>query len=250
MNKLMHELTRLYLMPGSVTEESLARRQRGESGPVVLADARGSTRAIVIPFRAFAQDGEGRHWQLLCEVANVLQSEFGLPAPGVSVSGADGFHLWLSLATPVSCAAAREFVDLLRTARFADPALPAPVLDTGVELPPCRDAVTGRWAAFINPGMGASFVEQAGLEVAPPAAAQAGFLEGLDSIDSAQFQHVLDTLRASAKPAPPAPVAACAPAGAASGPGLLLRDATLEDIVRHLHAKGIEPTFRHVLPGR
>jgi hypothetical protein len=30
---------------------------------------------------------------------------------------------------------------------------------------------------------------------------------------------------------------------------LLLRDATLEDIVRHLHAKNIEPTFRHLLPG-
>jgi hypothetical protein len=29
---------------------------------------------------------------------------------------------------------------------------------------------------------------------------------------------------------------------------LLLKDATLEDIVRHLHSLGIEPTFRHVLP--
>jgi hypothetical protein len=32
---------------------------------------------------------------------------------------------------------------------------------------------------------------------------------------------------------------------AASSPeGLLLKDATLEDIVRHLQAKHIEPTFR------
>jgi len=28
---------------------------------------------------------------------------------------------------------------------------------------------------------------------------------------------------------------------------LLLKDATLEDIVRHLHAKNIEPTFRHLV---
>jgi hypothetical protein len=30
--------------------------------------------------------------------------------------------------------------------------------------------------------------------------------------------------------------------------GLLLKDATLEDIVRFLHSKNIEPTFRHILP--
>jgi hypothetical protein len=30
--------------------------------------------------------------------------------------------------------------------------------------------------------------------------------------------------------------------------GLLLKDATLEDIVRHLHEKNIEPTFRFLHP--
>jgi hypothetical protein len=30
--------------------------------------------------------------------------------------------------------------------------------------------------------------------------------------------------------------------------GLLLRDATLDDIVRFLHARGIEPTFRFIVP--
>jgi hypothetical protein len=29
--------------------------------------------------------------------------------------------------------------------------------------------------------------------------------------------------------------------------GLLLKDATLEDIVQFLHAKNIEPTFRHLI---
>jgi hypothetical protein len=29
--------------------------------------------------------------------------------------------------------------------------------------------------------------------------------------------------------------------------GLLLKDATLEDIVRFLHSKNIEPTFRHLI---
>jgi hypothetical protein len=30
--------------------------------------------------------------------------------------------------------------------------------------------------------------------------------------------------------------------------GLLLKDATLEDIVRHLHGQNIEPTFRFLAP--
>ena len=34
----------------------------------------------------------------------------------------------------------------------------------------------------------------------------------------------------------------------AASEGLLLKDATLEDIVRFLHSKNIEPTFRHLLP--
>jgi hypothetical protein len=41
-----------------------------------------------------------------------------------------------------------------------------------------------------------------------------------------------------------------ASAGAVAGAvadTLLLRDATLEDIVRFLHAKQIEPTFRHLI---
>jgi hypothetical protein len=61
-------------------------------------------------------------------------------------------------------------------------------------------------------------------------------------------------------PAAPAAPVALAPAGvpqlpppaqpyaSAAPDGLLLKDATLEDIVRFLHAKNIEPTFRHLMP--
>jgi hypothetical protein len=252
MNKLMHELTRLYLMPDSVTEETLERRQRGEDAdPVVLEGSDGATRAIVIPFRRLAKDTTGQHWERLCEVANVLQTQFGLPAPGVSVSAVDGFYLWLSLLDAVPGASAREFVELLRSVRFPDMGLPPAAPATALELPPCLNLATGRWAAFIHPGMGASFVDEPGLDMAPPAAAQASFLEGLDSIDGAQFRQALDALRAPVQPAAPAapPLPPLTLAAATGAPDLLLRDATLEDIVRHLHAKGIEPTFRHVLRG-
>jgi hypothetical protein len=54
----------------------------------------------------------------------------------------------------------------------------------------------------------------------------------------------MDTLqrRHTAVKAAPAPVPS-----AATPQSLLLKDATLEDIVKHLHALGIEPTFRHAL---
>jgi hypothetical protein len=103
---------------------------------------------------------------------------------------------------------------------------------------------TGKWAAFIHPGMGASFADEPALDMMPPAAAQAAFLEGLQSIDGAQLRQALEKLEG------PAPVATPAAPASSASDGLLLKDATLEDIVRHLHAKNIEPTFRHLLPPR
>jgi hypothetical protein len=72
-----------------------------------------------------------------------------------------------------------------------------------------------------------------------------GFLEGLHSIDAEQFAHALDSLRQKQSPKP-APAPAAAPARSPAT-GLLLKDATLEDIVAFLHAKNIEPTFRHLI---
>jgi hypothetical protein len=116
--------------------------------------------------------------------------------------------------------------------------------------------------------------------MAPPLGAQVGFLEGLDSIADEQFRQAVRKLeqrqapaRAKAEPAsapstaaasataaepfalqPPDQAPAKAPARAKAAPAaqvadeLLLRDATLEDIVRHLQAKNIEPTFRFLQP--
>jgi hypothetical protein len=75
----------------------------------------------------------------------------------------------------------------------------------------------------------------------PPVAGQVAFLEGLDSITAGQFDAALARLEPAAPVRPPA-----APARPDAGipDGLLLKDATLEDIVRALHARDIEPTFR------
>jgi len=116
------------------------------------------------------------------------------------------------------------------------------------QLPPCLQS-SGKWAAFIHPGMGAAFADEPGLDMPPTPAAQLGFLESLRSIAPAQFVQALAKLNQHAGLAPE-PVVSPRVAAAAplASPGLLLQDATLEDIVRWLHARHIEPTFRHKLP--
>jgi len=199
--------------------------------------ADGGTRSIALAFKKMPGDGEGGHWERLCSLANALQSDLGLPAPAVSISGAGSYGLWLSLENPVTLAQAQEFADLLYRAYC--PELPSQ--SAALELPPHINQDNGKWSAFIHPGMGASFAGDEGLEVQPPEAGQVALLEGLESIGPAQFAQVLAQLRQAAAGA--APQAAAAPSCAVQE-GLLLKDATLEDIVNFLHSKNIEPTFR------
>jgi hypothetical protein len=232
MEKLISELMRLYLLPDSPAA------QAGPGAHADLVTGAGLTRAIAIPFRK-APGGDSLHWERLCAVANGLQADFGFPAPAVSVASTGGFMLWLSLAAPVPVADARRFVAGLGRL-WPDTLPPADTIGVPVELPPCPNAATGTWAAFIHPGMGASFADESGLDMAPPVAGQVAFLEGLDSIAPGQFGAALARLDT-----PPASVPAAVPPPSADG--LLLKDATLEDIVRALHARGIEPTFRFTL---
>ena len=251
MEKLIAQLMRLYMAAGQAEPGMLARRVQGElTGPVELATPDGMTRTIVIPFDKARYQEEGRHWTRLCEVAHALQAHYDFPAPGVSISAASGFRLWLSLAAPVPLAQAQQFLEGLRDTAFPDLAIAPDAATLRVELPPCRDLDSGRWAAFIHPGMGASFIDEPGLEMAPPPVAQAAFLEQLETIGRDQFEDALARLQPVQAPAAGARTLGARPALVAECGDLLLRDATLEDIVRHLHAKNIEPTFRHLLDRR
>lgn len=246
MQKLISELTRLYLPAGGLSAEALGPHLLGQTTLAIdLTTGDGLTRALVIAFDK-TSDGGDAHWSRVCSVANALQAELGLPAPAVSVSGVNGYGLWLSLETPVPVAQAQQFLALLRKAYFPEIELRPDTVGAPVELPPCLHQSTGRWAAFIHPGMGASFADESGLEMAPPFAGQAGFLEGLKSIGEAQFLRAIETLQQSQAAASTS--SAPAPVRVAAADGLLLKDATLEDIVQFLHAKNIEPTFRHLMP--
>lgn len=240
MEKLIAQLTRLYLMPDNTPPTDLAGHPA-----VALVSGEGLTRALVLEFPKLREGAPERHWTDLCMVANTLQETFGFPAPAVSITGDNGYRLWLSLAEPVPEGDLRRFVSMLREAHFPDRELQP---CEQVRLPPSLNPGSGKWAAFIHPGMGASFAEEAGLDMAPPEAAQLAFLEGLESVGKQQFLDALVSLKqAEAPPAPPPqPAIPATPVR----DGLLLKDASLEDIVRHLHGLGIEPTFRHVLPGR
>ena len=265
MHKLISELARLYLADGQqdtdgqpVTPEVLARQvSGGQAMAANLVSETGQVRALVLEFGG--KGGGDKHWSALCAIANALQHELDLPAPAVSVSGRTSFYLWLSLETPVPQAQAQQFLQLLRTVFLPVStdilsAAPADFLES-VELPPCLQP-SGKWAAFIHPGMGASFADEPGLDMPPPLQAQLGFVESLRSMTAAQFAKALAVLQQHAGVAP---VAAAAPTAAPtaasaiikappSNGGLLLQDATLEDIVQWLHARNIEPTFRHRLP--
>lgn len=250
MRKLIAQLRRLYLLDDQRYDDAeLEGHLRGERTiSVDLVSDEGLARALLIEFRRLPDDG---HWSQLCETANALQTELGLPAPAVSVSGGDSYGLWLSLETPLPAARLRQLKALLQQAYFArQEADPGAVDRTSVELPPCLHQSSGLWAAFINPGMGASFADDLGLEMPPPAAAQTAFLEGLRAITEKEFEHALEALRTRlGADAAVAPVAAApapsAPRHAGATPaGLLLKDASIEDIVRHLQERNIEPTFR------
>jgi hypothetical protein len=263
-NTLIDALTRLYLAPEALTREALAQHLQGKTTLAIkLTTADNLTRALAIPFRKLAFAAEGQHWTRLCEVANALQGELGLPAPAVSIDGASAYYLWLSLETPVPTSRAQVFLAALKQAYFPEIELAPDAATAPVYLPPCLNPRTGKWAAFIHPGMGASFADESGLEMMPPVAGQVAFLEGLDSIGAAQFEAALDKLQQGKGAVPVAPAVAAPVVAPAASPaldsapaahpvaaleGLLLRDATLEDIVRFLHSKNIEPTFRHLLP--
>lgn len=272
MQDLISQLTRLYLLDNQLCFEgeerlhpvalSAGRLEQHLLGVKTVALAllspghapgQSAGRCIVFDFSAGGAACGDQQWRALCALANGVREVLGLTAPAVSISGR-GFQLWLSLREPVAAARIAEFAALLHAAFLPDDGANG-VLATAVALPPSRHAV-GKWSAFIHPGMGTSFADEPYLEMAPPVGAQLGFLEGLRSISPAEFEAALGALRqrqleqAQSTMSAPQPVAAnpthaSPPANADT---LLLKDASLEDIVRHLHARQIEPTFRYLLP--
>ena len=229
MDKLTAELQRLYGLPGQVwlirqsapdgeapsvpeipSPGFLAAALRGDAA--VAIDPRspeGKMRTLAVDFaRADLWDQASRLWE-------GIQADLELPAPAISVSGQDGYRLWISLAEPVAAAEAGEFLDGLHHKYLTDiPAsqlrlLPqasassAPEADL-LDLVPALHPETGKWSAFIDPAMGGMFAEAPGLEMAPNPDKQADILAGFASVSPEDFQRALAQFRAgTARIVPP-----------------------------------------------
>ncbi|WP_153130531.1 hypothetical protein [Dechloromonas hortensis] len=199
MNKLITQLQRLYFLPD---QPGLCQSPEddGSKQPFQPVSADGTVRTLSI---RFARPGD---WEALARLYQALQEELDLPAPAISVSGDQGFRLWLSLAQPVPVGLARHFLAELRRRYLAD--LPPASLElvpgaesATINLVPALNAATGKWSAFIDPSLGSMFSDESGLEMAPNMDRQADLLASLKSIDAAAFRHGLALLAAD-EPSP------------------------------------------------
>ena len=212
MNKLITELQRLYFLDGQrwsgegvLNPEVVDRCVAGElSVAVDLVGADGRVRALIVEFENAAD------WPQVARLYQALLDELELPAPALSISGHQGYAIWFSLAAAVPLAQAAAFLAALRSRYLTD--LPEtrlglrPAVDTParVILVPGRHPVSGKWSAFIDPTLGAMFIDDPWLEMAPSQDQQADRLAALKSISAAEFQRALSVLQ-SASPIDEAP---------------------------------------------
>lgn len=227
MNRLFDELQRLYFLQrqqcyrqqtdgndtpsfiaaGELTADVVAESQAGQGRAAFnLVSEDGLARAMVINFK---RSGD---WERLASLLQAFQDELDFPLPAVSVSGHQGYHLWFSLAEPISADQAGRFLSALYRRYLAEiPAAAIELLpDTAqavssgqglCELVPALNGQTEKWSAFIDPSLGGMFVDEPGLEMAPSPDKQAAILAGLKSIKAVEFQVVLNLLQASASAA-------------------------------------------------
>ena len=217
---LISEIQRLFLLPEQVWHEqkgdsyypagklSTAILQQHLTGNKTIAlnlvSTAGLTRTLVIDFDGVPHGKGEQHWDKLCEVANGLQTELGLPAPAVSVSGRKGYGLWISLEQPIPAATAQSFLHLIRKKYLAgveaidlrpDTDKPTDAAQAVAKLPPCLHRASGKWAAFITPEVGAIFSETPYLESPANLTAQAKLLAGIESASLMQIMQAITKLQ-------------------------------------------------------
>jgi hypothetical protein len=176
MNRLQAEQRRLYLVLDPASD--------GEG----LIDAQGRVRAMVV------EVAQQAGWDAMAALCHGIQNELELPTPAIAVSGGAGFQVWLSCAEPVLVAEAQAFLDAL-CQRFLSQ-VPArhvcyqPVTEPQARhagLVPALQGSTGRWSAYVAPGLASMFADEPWLDVPPGTDAQAQLLCRLESMSVADF---------------------------------------------------------------
>ncbi|MEJ6005987.1 hypothetical protein WG899_10550 [Paucibacter sp. AS339] len=182
MNRLLTELQRLYV-PHLAAEPS--------AGPsrCELLDEQGHLRGFVLELHGPAD------WSDLAPLWRGVQSELGLPAPAIAVSGTDALQLWFSMAEAITPSVALAFLEGLRcrflphlaTARWRQ------LLSTVAW--PARELPSGQqWSAFVAPDLAPVFGSEPWLDTPPNPDGQADLLARLSPMKAADFQAALAQL--------------------------------------------------------
>jgi hypothetical protein len=164
-------------------------------------------------------------WQALAAVWKGVQTDLGLPAPGIAVNGRDGLQLWFSLQQPVGSGPGQTFLEGLCRRYLAE--LPASRISTSAAPVPALQPDTGVWSAFIAPDLAPVFEDTPWLDSPPGDDGQAGLLARLQSTPAALFDAALAQLSDTAPATPPAPVPA--PTTTTSGPARRFLLAVMND---------------------
>ncbi len=184
-----------------------------------LVDAQARVRALVLELlRPSGWDGLGPVWR-------GVQADLGLPAPGIAVSGTEGFQLWFSLAEPLPVAQAWAFLALLQARYLADVAprhvrlLPQadaalPPHAQHARLVPAPQAGSDHWSAFVAPDLAPVFADSPWLDIPPSMDGQADLLARLARIEPEAFDAALALLQPAV---PGTPAAAPEAVAAATG---------------------------------
>jgi len=161
-------------------------------------------------------------WNALGAVWRAVQSELGLPAPGIAVSGTAGFQLWFALAEEGMAGQAAEllqalcrvYLPALRPARLG---LWTAAMEGGAvpALPP-QQLAAEQWSAFVAPDLAPVFSEEPWLDTEPGAEAQADVLSRLACTSRAQLAAAPAQLNGAA--GTPAPTKSAAPAAPHAAP--------------------------------
>jgi len=144
-------------------------------------------------------------WKALSKAWYGVQTDFGLPAPAIAVSGTDAIQLWFSMANDIDSTTAERFFTALKLRYLS--ATPSsqlrlfPVRNVFSVLghkhadmvPADRDS-TGHWSAFISADLAAIFDVEPWLDIPPNLDQQADILSKLQSINPDQLSAVLGAL--------------------------------------------------------
>lgn len=200
MNRLQTELHRLYL-----SDKQPSECDDPACSDLDLLVTDGKVRAMVLEMAQPA----GVDW--MAALWRGIQEDLDLPAPAIAVSGSDGYQVWFSLSEPVLTAQALDFLELLRL-RYLSQVAPRhigmkPVADTSApekalhaKLVPALQADTGRWSAFVAPGLASMFADEPWLDLQPGFDAQANLLSGVQSIQPADFRRAQEQLQPPGAP--------------------------------------------------